>query len=136
ARTTRSTGGHGMITREQLVERALAGTPQLSNGHVKPEPSRSAPKASGPTIIEARQLLEAELRDPNFAVPGILPEGLTLLAGKPKTGKSWFAFGNAIAVASGGRALGCIPVDRGDVLYLALEDTQRRLQQRLKAILR
>jgi hypothetical protein len=116
----------------------LAGKPQLSpNGRAKPDAARPAStRPPAPTVIDARQLLETTLREPNFAVPGILPEGLTLLAGKPKTGKSWFALGIAVAVASGGRALGRIPVDRGDVLYLALEDTQRRLQQRLKAILR
>ena len=90
----------------------------------------------GPTIIDAQQLMATELREPTYAIPGILPEGLTILAGKPKTGKSWLALGTAIAVASGGKALGRIQVERGDVLYLALEDTQRRLQQRLSAILR
>lgn len=97
---------------------------------------RPATRRTGPTLIDARQLLATELREPNFAVPGIIPEGLTILAGKPKTGKSWLGLGTGIAVASGGRALGRIQVDRGDVLYLALEDTQRRLQERLKAILR
>ncbi|MBK8459471.1 MAG: AAA family ATPase [Micropruina sp.] len=45
------------------------------------------------------------------------------MAGAPKVGKSWFSLGVGIEVASGGRALGSIPVDAGDVLYLALEDT-------------
>ena len=63
-----------------------------------------------------------------WAVPGLLPEGVTLLAGSPKIGKSWLALGIAVAVATGGIALGTIPVDPGEVLYLALEDTQRRLQ--------
>jgi hypothetical protein len=98
--------------------------------------SNGALKRLAPTVIDARELMASTIREPNYAVAGILPEGLTILAGKPKTGKSWLALGTAIAVASGGRALGRIPVDRGDVLYLALEDTQRRLQQRLRAILR
>lgn len=92
-------------------------------------------KRPGPTIIEARQLLSTTLREPRYAVPGILPEGLTILAGKPKTGKSWLALGTAVAIAAGGRALARVQVERGDVLYLALEDTQRRLQQRLQTIL-
>ena len=41
----------------------------------------------------------------------------------------------AIAVASGGRALGNIEVERGEVLYLALEDNARRLQDRLRLLL-
>ena len=63
----------------------------------------------------------------------ILPEGLTLLAGKPKRGKSWLALDIALAIASGGTVLGrrCDP---GPVLYLALEDNPRRLKKRLELI--
>ena len=68
-----------------------------------------------------------------WIVPDILPEGLTLLAGKPKLGKSWLALDIAVAVASGGSVLGreCEP---GPVLCLALEDNQRRLQRRLQRV--
>jgi hypothetical protein len=45
------------------------------------------------------------------------------------------ALGLGIAVASGGRALGAVPVDQGHALYLALEDSPRRLQSRLKMLL-
>ena len=37
-------------------------------------------------------------------------------------GKSWLAFGLCIAVATGGYALGKMPVEQGDALYLSLED--------------
>jgi hypothetical protein len=57
------------------------------------------------------------------------------MAGAPKLGKSWLAHGLAIAVASGGYALGKVPVVQGDVLYLALEDNARRLQDRLRILL-
>lgn len=73
--------------------------------------------------------------DPKWAVPGLFPEGLTLFAGAPKVGKSWLALGLAVAVSSGGRALGSIEVQQGAVLYLALEDTPRRLQRRLVQVL-
>jgi RecA-family ATPase len=63
-----------------------------------------------------------------------MTEGLTILAGKGKIGKSWLALGIAIAVASGGYALGSIKVEQGDVLYLALEDNERRLQKRLRQL--
>ena len=79
--------------------------------------------------------MREELPPVRWAVPGILPEGLSLLAGKPKLGKSWLALGLAVAKASGGFALGKIPVDRGEVLYLALEDNRRRLQNRLRKVL-
>lgn len=70
-----------------------------------------------------------------FVVPHILPEGLTLLAGKPKFGKSFFVLDIAVAVASGGKAFGSIQCESRDVLYLALEDSQRRLQDRLRKML-
>jgi hypothetical protein len=64
-------------------------------------------------------------------IPGIIVEGLTLLAGKPKIGKSWLVLHAALAVACGGFTLGDIHCAEGDVLYCALEDTPRRLQTRL-----
>src|SRR5258708_18107521 len=52
----------------------------------------------------AADLLAEEFAEPKWAVPGLLPEGLTLLAGAPKVGKSWLCLGLALAVAAGGRA--------------------------------
>jgi hypothetical protein len=60
---------------------------------------------------------------------------MTILGGKPKMGKSWFALCLGTAVARGGVALGISPVQAGDVLYLALEDNERRMQGRLRAVL-
>lgn len=81
------------------------------------------------------ELLEEELPPVRWAVPDVLPEGVTLFAGKPKVGKTWLAQGLAAAVATGGVALGKVPVEQGDVLYLALEDNRRRLQRRFKKLL-
>jgi hypothetical protein len=86
-------------------------------------------------IQSAADLLAKEFPEPKFAVYGLFSEGVTIFAGKPKAGKSWCGLGIAIAVASGGRALGSIPVEQGDVLYVALEDGERRLQKRLQTIL-
>lgn len=88
-----------------------------------------------PTIIPADALCRKEFPEPRWAIPGIVPEGTTLLCGKPKMGKSWMALGWGIAVASGGVALGSIPVEQGDVLYLSLENNQRRLKKRINKIL-
>jgi hypothetical protein len=44
-----------------------------------------------------------------------------------KLGKSWMTLGLSVAVATGGDALGTEPVERGEVLCLALEDNRRRL---------
>ncbi len=79
----------------------------------------------------ASDLEEMVFPEPKWAIPGLLPEGLTILAGRPKRGKSWMGLGIALAVTSGGKALGKIDVEKGDALYLALEDNPRRLQNRL-----
>lgn len=87
------------------------------------------------TSWTATELLEVELPAPRWAVDGLIPEGLTFLAGSPKLGKSWLALGLGIAIAAGGHALATIPVDQGEVLYMALEDNARRLQSRLRMVL-
>lgn len=71
-----------------------------------------------------------------YAVPGIIPEGLGVLVSPPKAGKSWLVCGIGLACAAGGLALGCIPVDKRPVLYLALEDGKRRLQSRSRSLMR
>lgn len=83
----------------------------------------------------ADSLMAAEFPEPRWAVPGIVAEGLNVLAGPPKVGKSWMSLGLALAVASGGRAFDMLDVEPGPVLYLALEDTPRRLQTRMGKLL-
>lgn len=70
-----------------------------------------------------------------YVVPGVVTEGLTLFAGKPKGGKSYMALGMAVAVAAGGCALGSIQVEQGDALMLSLEDNARRLHARMTQLL-
>jgi AAA domain/Primase C terminal 2 (PriCT-2)/Bifunctional DNA primase/polymerase, N-terminal len=82
----------------------------------------------------------AELRtmrfDPvRYVLPGFVPEGLTLLVGRPKIGKSWWALDLSVACAANRPTLGTLTPEHGDVLYLALEDGWRRLQRRLDKLL-
>jgi hypothetical protein len=69
-----------------------------------------------------------------WVVEGYIAEGLTVLAGKPKVGKSWLALAIALGVAIGGMVLGGRRCAKGSVLYASLEDTQRRLQDRLRKV--
>jgi hypothetical protein len=66
-----------------------------------------------------------------YAVDGILPQGLAILAGSPKAGKSFVALDIAVGVGSGGRALSELTCTLGDVLYIGLEDSERRLKSRI-----
>jgi len=71
-----------------------------------------------------------------YAVDGLLPEGFSLLIGPPKAGKSWLALGILLAVSNGSYALGSIGMGRPRrVFYLALEDGDRRMQDRCRTIL-
>jgi hypothetical protein len=87
-------------------------------------------------FVTARELCAMKLDEVRYCVAGVLPEGAVILAGPPKIGKSWLALGLAVAVASGGKALGSIDVAQGECLYLALEDGKRRLRKRLTKVLR
>lgn len=80
--------------------------------------------------------LDAQTFPPlSYVVPGVIPEGFTLLVGPPKIGKSWLVLGCALALASGGRALGALSVKSRPVLLLALEDGDRRMQDRCRVLL-
>ena len=93
------------------------------------------PKKERQTQFTAIELMSMELPEPRWAVPDILPEGCVILAGKPKMGKSIICLNLTLSVATGGLAFGKIPVEKGGVLYLALEDTSRRLKDRLATML-
>ncbi|MFE3327537.1 AAA family ATPase [Streptomyces sp. NPDC059176] len=94
-------------------------------------PKRERPR----TAWTADQLMAAHFPEPKWAVPGILAEGVSVLAGPPKVGKSWLSLGLGLSVAAGGNAFDSVPVQGGPVLYLALEDTPRRLQTRMGKLL-
>lgn len=101
-----------------------------------PRPAAATPANARPEAFTAADLMRMELLPPRWAVDRLVPEGVTIIAGRPKIGKSWLVLNLAIAVASGGVALGRIRVQRGETLYLALEDGRRRLQSRLGKLLR
>ncbi len=92
-----------------------------------------------PDGLLADVVTAAELHHETFAplvqfVHGLVTEGFGIIAGPPKLGKSWWTLNLALAIADGGVAFGKVPVQRRDVLLLALEDSQRRLQGRIRAI--
>jgi len=71
----------------------------------------------------------------HWTIPALLPEGLAIIAGKPKTGKSWLALNIATGVSIGAPVLGSIAIEkRLKTLYLALEDSERRLRARMDTI--
>jgi 5S rRNA maturation endonuclease (ribonuclease M5) len=94
------------------------------------EEYRPQPDTSGITLFTAQEIAAATFNDPEYIIDGFLPTGITLLAGKPKVGKSWLALDFATGIAAGKSVCG-IKCAQANTLYLSLEDTQRRLQRRL-----
>jgi hypothetical protein len=71
----------------------------------------------------------------SYCVPDLIPEGLTIIAGKPKIGKSWLALDICIATTAGRFCLGDRQPAQGAVLYAAMEDNPRRMQRRIDKLL-
>lgn len=75
-------------------------------------------------------ILNTTFEEIRWVISGLLPEGLAILSGPPKIGKSWLVMNLCIATATGGIALGKFQVDVGEVLLMSLEDNERRLKSR------
>ena len=80
--------------------------------------------------MTAEQLQSAPYAPVPFLVDELLPEGLHILAGAPKIGKSWLALWLCLCVAQG-QSLWGFATAQGEVLYLSLEDSFQRIQTRL-----
>jgi AAA domain len=87
-------------------------------------------------IRTGNDLRRMEIAPVTWAVEGLIPSGVGIVAGKPKVKKSWMMLGISIALACGGKALGGIEVNPADVLYLSLEDGDRRLKRRVNILAR
>lgn len=86
-------------------------------------------------LIGANDVQRMELKPINWIIPNFLPEGLAIIAGRPKIGKSWLALNLSLAIARGGKALSYFDCNEHSILYLPYEDNFRRLQSRMNNIL-
>jgi len=78
-------------------------------------------------------LFEKELKPMEWLINTLIPEGLTILCGASKIGKSWMVLEMALGISSGTSVFD-IDVNEHSVLYLALEDTERRLRDRIQKL--
>lgn len=85
------------------------------------------------TTITAKDVLNTEYPELEFAINEILPQGIFIIAGSPKVGKSWLLL-DICTVVSEGNNFWNFNTTKGDVLYLALEDNYQRLQKRLEIL--
>lgn len=95
-----------------------------------PEGEAEAQPLPEPEIFTAADLLTEDIPPPAWVVSGLLPEGLTLFAARPKIGKSWMSLNIAVCVTHEIKVFESMAAECGDVLYLALEDQKRRLKSR------
>ena len=79
------------------------------------------------------EIMTTVYKPSEFAVDGLIAQGLYILAGAPKVGKSWLALDLCLSIAKGEKVLGRT-VSQGKTLYLCLEDSYERIQKRLYEI--
>ena len=82
-------------------------------------------------FTDAATILEKPAIPRRWLIPGLIADGLTLLGGSPKSGKSYLAYALALAVAKFGRWCNHWDVEQGKVIYAALEDDETDTRQRL-----
>lgn len=87
------------------------------------------------SLITAKKIQEMALQPIEWIVEKLITAGLIILAGRPKSGKSWLALNLSLSITRGGIALSHFKAMKAAVLYFALEDNVRRLKSRMENIL-
>ena len=102
-----------------------------SSVFIRPTHGKRAARVT-PHIQRADELLLKKFEPIRWAIRDMIPEGVTLLVGPPKVGKSWLTLQFGIAIANGSPIWDTRRSEtQGDVLFLALEDNDRRMQARI-----
>jgi hypothetical protein len=129
-------------TKEQLLDLVSSCSEWEQQAEPKAAPIIEIPKAPPKEPYQITGITGSELSAKEFPelkeiIKNFLTVGYGLIGGRPKIGKSWLAFAIALAAAHGGNVFGSedYPAEKGKVLYLALEDTERRLQKRQSQLL-
>ncbi len=94
-------------------------------------PDYSSPPSG---VIDGISLMEMEFPPQTVIVENLLHTGLSVIAGMPKLGKSWFCLSLSLAVATGTDIIG-FETNKCNVLYLSFESKQNELQHRLNVML-
>lgn len=82
-------------------------------------------------LIDAETLYDKPLEHPKMLIDGVLSDGLAIMAGDSKIGKSWMVLWMCLQISKGEPVWG-LPTRKTDVVYLALEDREWRVQQRMQ----
>ena len=88
----------------------------------------------GLSLISLSDFMDMDIPPTKWIVQDLISEGVTFISAPPKVGKSWLCLDLAISTARGGKVLG-YQCNKCEAVYLALEDNESRLQDRLKKYL-
>lgn len=83
--------------------------------------------------IDGDTLLDMDLPATKFVIKDLLPQGLAIIGGSPKVGKSWLMLDWCVRIAKGEKIWN-FSTTQGTTLYVSLEDTASRLQERLLSV--
>lgn len=81
-------------------------------------------------VIDGETLMDMWIAPTKFCIEQILPQGVAMISGAPKVGKSWLMLDWAIRIAKG-EEVWDFKTNKGTTLYLCLEDNWHRVQSRL-----
>ena len=81
-------------------------------------------------MYSSEYIMNTPMKPIEYCVDGLISQGLFVLAGAPKVGKSWLALDMCLSIAKGEKVLGKETLC-GHAVYLGLEDSLIRLQNRL-----
>ncbi len=85
------------------------------------------------STINGKHLMEKDVTPVRYIIDDLIPAGVHILAGSPKIGKSWLSLWLCLSVANG-TDVWDFKTHKGGVLYMALEDSENRLQSRLRKL--
>jgi len=86
-------------------------------------------------VISADELMDKQFESIGYLIDGFMGRGVYLLAGSPKIGKSWLVLWLAHRISLGEDIWGFKTRQCG-VLYISLEDPERRVQSRVAEVTR
>lgn len=84
-------------------------------------------------VVDGETLMDMQFSKSRFCIQSLLPQGVSILGGAPKIGKSWMVLDWCVRIAKG-ESVWNLPTEKGTVLYLCLEDSLARIQDRLNCI--
>lgn len=85
------------------------------------------------STVNGKHLMEKDVTPVRYIIDDLIPAGVHILAGSPKIGKSWLSLWLCLSVANG-TDVWDFKTHKGGVLYMALEDSENRLQSRLRKL--